>query len=173
MSLDINNHIGEQLIALTLLNSGSNPDVLAIAAPTVSADLLAGRIHQDIVEVLVSYLGSKFTYASEYHKLRVHVHPRTGIIKPPEERATELSKALAAIGELREEESSLEERLQHHPDNGKSGWWRVHGIRHSCMIKASSALEAVTKAIDQQLVGEWESGEPSYVGTQLPDGFRC
>lgn len=37
------------------------------------------------------------------------------------------------------------------PCNPRSGWWRVVGIRHSAIARASSAREAVEKALNARL----------------------
>lgn len=57
------------------------------------------------------------------------------------------------------------------PHDGVLGWWRVEGIRHSAIVRASSAEEAVNKSSD--VVGSWESGVPTWIGEELPDVIGC
>lgn len=61
------------------------------------------------------------------------------------------------------------ERMRNHPNNGTLGWWRVIGIRHGAVARASSALEAVEKA--KELVESWESPEAFWIGVELPEVF--
>lgn len=61
------------------------------------------------------------------------------------------------------------ERMRANPNNGTLGWWRVIGIRHCAVAKASSAMEAVEKA--KELVDSWESPEAVWIGVELPEVF--
>lgn len=60
-----------------------------------------------------------------------------------------------------------ERELNNNPDNGKCGWWRVIGIRHSALVKASSANEAAQKAEDAGEVQSWEMPSVHY---WIPEG---
>ena len=75
---------------------------------------------------------------------------------------------------LKEERIKRNKELDEHEDNGKIGWWVIRGIRHSALAKASNAREAVEKAIKEEVVGDWESGYPSFFSkeNELPDAFR-
>jgi hypothetical protein len=57
------------------------------------------------------------------------------------------------------------------PDNGKHGYWEVDGVRHSGFVLASSEAEAVQKAIENGVVGDWEAPTASYVG-ERPETMR-
>ena len=64
------------------------------------------------------------------------------------------------------------ERMRSNPNNGTLGWWRVDGVRHSAVARASSALEAVEKAkyfVDPS----WESPEAFWIGVDLPEVFSA
>lgn len=62
------------------------------------------------------------------------------------------------------------ERMLTNPNNGTLGWWRVIGIRHSAMAKASSAMEAVEKA-KQFVDPDWEFPEAYWIAVDLPEVF--
>jgi hypothetical protein len=61
-------------------------------------------------------------------------------------------------------------RMQSNPHNGTLGWWRVDGVRHSAIVRASSAMEAVDRA-DMWVSKSWESPEARWIGTELPEVF--
>lgn len=76
-------------------------------------------------------------------------------------------KAMQAACQAAENERLA--RINNHPDNGKLGWWFIDGIRHYAHVRASSAPEAVKKALD--LVGDWEMPSVTFLGEELPDVF--
>lgn len=51
-------------------------------------------------------------------------------------------------------------------------WYRVVGIRHSAIVRATSEAEAVRKAIDAGAVGDWEDPQAELIGPELPDVVR-
>ncbi len=53
----------------------------------------------------------------------------------------------------------------------KAGWWRVYGLRHDAIVRASSASEAVQKAIAADLIGDWEDPEAKFWTHKLPEAF--
>jgi len=59
-------------------------------------------------------------------------------------------------------------KMHAHPNNGTLGWWRVDGIRHEAIVRASSAMEACELANDI-VDPSWESPEASWIGTELPE----
>lgn len=61
------------------------------------------------------------------------------------------------------------QQAQHHPDNGKRGFWKVTGVRHSALVQSDSALNA--KDLASTLVGEWEICAIEFLGTTLPEVF--
>lgn len=60
-------------------------------------------------------------------------------------------------------------RMDSDPNNGRAGWWKVSGLRHCALARASSAGEAVQKA--SELVGDWEGPEASFWCAELPEVF--
>jgi len=58
-------------------------------------------------------------------------------------------------------------RLRDCPDNGRTGYWSVTGMRHNAIVKASSALEAVERA--KEIVQDWELVSAEFLGENMPD----
>lgn len=74
------------------------------------------------------------------------------------------------LGEhFEESEKARETAIAANPNNGKEGWWRVVGMRHSAMAWASSAESAIDAA--DVVSKSWEFPEAEYVGTELPRVF--
>ncbi|MDP2841775.1 MAG: hypothetical protein Q8O17_05855 [Candidatus Methanoperedens sp.] len=48
--------------------------------------------------------------------------------------------------------------------------YRIQGIRHDAVIFAETPEEAIARAVEQDLVGDWEMPEAFEV--PLPKGFR-
>jgi len=171
MGVILNDHVGEQLVALVLMEDGFNADVEAAMGPGTDADKIAAALQLDLETVFRKHLGSDYAYS--HRKLLVKVHPRSGVIKSPQERSKELFEALAEIGEAqRDGEDELAERNLRNPDNGKFGWWRVSGVRHHCLVQTDSAPEAIKIAEEKELVGNWEAPEATFWVTNLPQAFR-
>ena len=72
---------------------------------------------------------------------------------------------------FRDAEEQRHKRIASNPNNGRAGWWRVAGIRHSAIARASSAREAVEKALIAGLIGDWEDPEAEFWTEDLPDVF--
>lgn len=72
---------------------------------------------------------------------------------------------------MRRADDDRKRRLSEHPNNGTLGYWLVTGIRHDARCRAITATEAVQKCIDAGAVGDWESPEAEFLGTQLPEVF--
>ena len=72
---------------------------------------------------------------------------------------------------LKEAEQERTLAIANNPDNGHFGWWFVQGLRHSAHVKASSAGEAIKRAEDFEIVGDWESPDAKFLGKDLPDIF--
>ncbi len=73
---------------------------------------------------------------------------------------------------MKEGEEQRLARITSNPDNGKTGWWVVDGVRHSAYARASSAAEAIEKADKAKLVdASWESPEARFWCEELPDVF--
>jgi len=72
---------------------------------------------------------------------------------------------------FRDAEAERDERIRTNPDNGRAGWWRVVGTRHSATARASNAREAIDKALAAGLVSDWEKAEAHFWNEELPDVF--
>lgn len=83
--------------------------------------------------------------------------------------ALEELRALAKQA-MDDNEAAITARHQSNPHNGTLGWWRVEGIRHAALVKASSATEAVEKARDV-VDPSWEFPEAFWVGLEIPEVF--
>ena len=70
-----------------------------------------------------------------------------------------------------EDDAERLNRIATNPNNGRSGWWRVTGLRHSAFARASSASEAIKKAIDAEIIGDWEDPDADFWVEELPDVF--
>jgi hypothetical protein len=94
------------------------------------------------------------------------------LARPFEEEKAESDALLESLREshIASHEARVAE-LKANPDNGKDGWWSVDGIRHSAVVKATSALEAIEKA--ERHVGDWESPTVQFIGETLPEVFSC
>lgn len=94
--------------------------------------------------------------------------------KAKDDALPSLRETLAELQpQYQEQEAKYQAGLESHPDNGRTGWWHVDGIRHAGYARASSAGEAVEKCATAGVVGEWESGTPAFVGEDLPEVFGC
>ena len=79
---------------------------------------------------------------------------------------------MQALGDaLRQSDQDRMDRMANHPDNGKTGWWIVDGIRHHAYARASSAPEAIAMAENAGLVQSWESPTARFWTEKLPDVF--
>lgn len=63
--------------------------------------------------------------------------------------------------------------IENNPDNGKLGWWRVVGMRHSALARASTAAEAIAKADAAEIVSDWECAEAFFFCVELPEVFSA
>lgn len=68
-----------------------------------------------------------------------------------------------------EQDAKYAAKVAANPDNGRAGWWRVSGVRHDAIARASSAREAIDKCEEAGEVGSWESPDVSFIGEELPD----
>ena len=73
------------------------------------------------------------------------------------------------IKRCREAEEQRKAEIANHPDNGKFGWWHVWGLRHTALVRGSSAIEVIKKAEDAGEVQDWEMPTARYMGDDLPD----
>jgi len=72
---------------------------------------------------------------------------------------------------IRKADRERKKRIDSNPFNGRAGWWRVVGVRHSATARAESAREAIDKALAAGLVGDWEGAEVNFWTEELPDVF--
>lgn len=169
MTIRLDDHVGEKLLAVDI-SCGCSPCFEVVVPATSNFDeliaLLQKRVHLAIRETV-----GQVTWALE--PLTVKVHGRSGIIKTPEERAQDIQKILDEVSDAcGQAQDDLQKRIDEHPDNGKSGWWYLRGVRHQAHVRASSAREAVDKALAAEKVGDWELiTVPDYLGIELPDVF--
>lgn len=160
-------HVGEKLVALEI-HSGCSPCLEAIVPADVDLTTLAQRIQSKFHSILAAELGGCCMWIGS---LEVLLNPRSGIIKTREERAADKAKIFARIQEI-EIDTGLDESIDNNPDNGRSGWWFIDGLRHHAHVRASSAREAYDKALKSKLIGDWEVlGTPVFLAEELPDVF--
>lgn len=168
--MDLNNHVGKQLLALDI-GGGSSPTVQGIVATGVDVDQVVARIKERLNDVLKEELSDiDFILDDDF---KVEKHSRTGVILPPEEQRRIWRESLKQIqGVCSEGKRCLNEEIDSHPDNGNEGWWFIDGIRHSAHARASTAREAINKAIAHGAVGDWEiCSMPEYMGSDTPEVF--
>lgn len=163
--IDRDHHVGELLIALDI---SSAPAVEAVLPATADAEQVAQSIEAAFVETLRRTLGPTLQFSRL--PLRVRVNSRSGIIAPRNERERIDAAGRAEWSALGDENTErLRERMAAHPDNGRLGFWRVEGMRHNAIVRASSAPEAVEKALEAGVVGDWEDPEANFIGAEMPD----
>jgi hypothetical protein len=145
-------HVGKLLVAL---------DLCAVMSPTVEGVFSPDAIPEDLARHLTERLREELRIAGFEATFREGpefiVNPRTRIVRS---RVEELEEHAAALQTLRTEfhEADVKHRrsLEEHPDNGKDGFWAVIGTRCSGIVRATTAVEAREKSVDQGLVGDWE-----------------
>lgn len=165
--IDRDHHVGELLIALDI-SSGTSPALEAVLPATADAEQVAQSIEAAFVETLRRTLGPTLQFSRV--PLRVRVNSRSGIIAPRDERERIDAAGRAEWSALCDENTErLRERMAAHPDNGRLGFWRVEGMRHKAIVRASSAPEAVEKALEAGVVGDWEDAEADFIGAEMPD----
>ncbi len=160
-------HVGKLLVALDV-SLGVSPAIEAAMPPETDPKMVAEKVRLGFVDVLARELGPTWAFVLE-RGLRVTVHGRTGPIKTAEERRRDLEELLRPAEDLAVVEARTRARREANPDNGKSGWWRVDGIRHNALVRASSESEAIDKAENDGAVGEWEAPSARFMGADLPD----
>ncbi len=60
-------------------------------------------------------------------------------------------------------------QAEQHSENGKQGFWKVEGVRHTALVQTDSALNAIGLASD--VVGDWELCDVTYLGANLPQVY--
>jgi hypothetical protein len=139
-----------------------------VPAGTDTARLLAG-LRGDLEAVFKKHFADhELVWGEEFAQFECGFEPE--LIKTREEAAAAWEETRRVLGECwAAADERRQERLAANPDNGKLGWWQVEGVRHDALVEASSAAEAVTKAIAAGKVGDWEAPEADYIGEELPE----
>lgn len=171
MSIDIDGHVGRTLLAI---------DIERVCSPAIQAILPAGANPDDAVREFNAafaefmdehFLPGKWEWSLDDGRSRFVLNARSGVIKSKEDRIAEFDKLLSAIHET--QEASPPKPPPTHEKDGTLGWWHVDGVRHSAIVKASSAAEAVKLAEDADAVHSWESPDADWIGEELPNVVRC
>lgn len=167
--------IGKLLLACDI-GLGVSPGLRAVVPTNDAADEIVTKLNDAIFAAIDSVLGDH-EYELPLLKNRGVVN-RSGLsrepylIKSAEEQAEERAVRDAKWEEhQRTREEQYEKWLDEHPDNGKMGWWKVEGIRHSALVKADSIRGALKLAREKGGVGDWESSGAVFIGENLPDAI--
>lgn len=164
-------HVGKTWVSLEL-QVPCSPCVYAVFAPGVDV----GNIATDLQEAIDCAFRGVFTHAVAWEyslgnppAVRVSGFGKsTGVIRSEAEEKEEAARNFAEIARLfRKADEGRQVLIQNNPDNGKPGWWRVDGIRHSAIVRADSAAAAIEKAAGA--VQDWESPGAEWIGEELPD----
>ena len=75
------------------------------------------------------------------------------------------------IARFAEDERNRQILIDNCPDNGKTGWWIVDGLRHTGHAKASTAREAIEKCEKADKVQNWEMPSARFWTEKLPEVF--
>jgi len=167
MQIDLDEHIGKKLLALNI-GVGCSPALKVAVSPDLDIDEVLLQLNTKIGQLLLKTFGRVF-YSLDDTDMFVKLAYEPEIILSAKEREAKYKKSFAEIGKIfREEQFKLDEESKHNPDNGKYGFWFVDGMRHHTIVRASSAPDAIAKAITSEKVGSWESPEASFIGEALP-----
>lgn len=164
--IDRYKHVGK-LMGVFDLRGGVSPFIRillnASADPEEVAKALTERVIQAFTE-LPGVLELEWTFKAP----EILVHAGTGPIMPKEMERKAWDEAIKPLRKDLNEQGK--ERLRALKDMPKqTGYWLVEGIRHTAVVKASSALIALQKASDH--VQSWESPDASFLGEELPEVF--
>lgn len=159
-------HVGKKLLRVDL-NASCSPCITAIMAPDADLEVIAELLSADLDDMLRDRLGEYEWCLQSSPKFTVR--PGSGIIKPEAEQRAEWRSHLEKIHEATAAaDIERTRRRADNPDNGKRGWWRVDGIRNSCLVgNVSTEQEAIDKAAVAGQVHEWETPDASFVGVDL------
>jgi hypothetical protein len=170
MSLDLDDHVGRTLLALDL-NGGCSPTIQAILPGSADLEEEVRNFNAAFQEFMdEQFLPGKWEWVLDNGKPKFSLHGRSKVIKPRAERSAEFDAMLAKLHGL--QDSAPPKPVTHEKD-GTLGWWRVDGVRHGAIVKASSAAEAIDKAVTSDAVGSWESPDAEWIGEELPEVFGC
>lgn len=165
--LDLDQHVGKLCVSFDF--GSISPTIVGAVAPETNVDELLAAIQDDLLAVLDKHLPA-YSVALDRDLLKITDFRKPEIIRPREERDAELEESRAFLTDFFQVgEAARQEKLANDPNNGKLGYWEVVGVRHDCIVHASSALEAIEKASDR--VGDWESPDAHFIGEQMPEVF--
>lgn len=161
----LDDYAGQKCVAFDLKHNLS-PMISIIVKPEVDENAL-----RDELNAKLSELFSQYGIVHGHYPLEVELHPRTGIIPTREERIAQHDAMMEELRGTPEENEAANKKYQdmldNHPDNGKLGYWKVEGVRHSAICKASNVAEAIDKV--KEIVQSWESPTADFIGTELPE----
>lgn len=116
-----------------------------------------GRIIKELQALIRTYLEHN-TLANDKIKVRIGAGSK---ILPVEQYQEKIEKLLK---DLEPATPSIQDITEKHPDDGKEGYWRINGIRHSPIVWSTTAKAAVEKALQKEAVGDWEVFSVDYLG---------
>lgn len=170
MGLNWDLHEGKLLLALDL-RAGIHPIVEAALPADTDADKIISDLNEGLNRLVFDKLGPYVDYTLDTQPPIFVKNGRTKILKSRAERDAEWMAAIKSLSEsCKEDRQEADDRLARNPDNGKFGYWKVEGMRHTAIVKACSAQEAIERAKD--VVLSWELLDASYLGED-PDIIAC
>lgn len=154
--INIYEEVGKKLVALDITNN-IYPTLEIICEKNIDEEKFAKELQVKIEKLIKKELyGSKYNY----YGFEVKLNKKTRIIKAEkeeiEERKTALKKLQSAFAPPRNEKIIY-----------RKGYWKVHGIRHSCTVYAFNNIDAIDKALKKGEVGEWEWPVADFIGSKL------
>lgn len=166
MSIELDDHVGRTLLAMDL-NGACSPTIQAILPNGVDLNDVVRDFNAAFTAFMDGYFPGEWEWVLDNGEPKFSLHGRSNVIKPREERIAEFSAMLARLHEL--QEKTPPKPPPTHEKDGTLGWWRVDGVRHDAIVKASSAAEAIDKAVKADAVGSWESPDADWIGEELPE----
>lgn len=115
------------------------------------------RIIKELQALIKTYLDYN-TLAND--KIKVSIGSGSKILTAEQYR----EKIGKLLKDLEPATSSMQDITEKHPDDGKEGYWRINGIRHSPVVWSTTAKAAVEKAIQKEAIGDWEVFSVDYLG---------
>jgi len=172
----LDQHLGRKLVRL---------DYNFSVSPAVAVIIESGQDEHELAKSLTEKIEVALQELTLFHEFSCKRSETFGcvsvlssaVIVPHAERTAaalkswdDLANALAPGFER--QRSELAAKHASDPNNGTLGWWRVEGLRHSALVRASSAAEAISKA-SCAVDPSWESPGAEFIGTELPDVVSC
>lgn len=155
------------------LNIGCNcsPGLRILLKPGVDlppdfAATLRGKLTA-VVEAQLAPLAEEF----EWSLNGFEVEAEQSVIKSADEVAADMEKIRQMFADA---DAARATSHNSDPNNGTYGTWAVDGIRHYAVVDASSAPEALQKALDSGEVGDWEQPTVRFVRpSPTPSAAPC